>query len=139
MEPGFRRRMRIETILRPILPAGFEEMALEVIRLRFPTASLLNPIVLLASRQSASVSDVNARELSAIKGEQLVAIDHATIHWGSTLDLDVMMRQNKSGLRTVFSSSYAAPDASLNVLVHLDEILAGARREARLLEEPPAA
>jgi hypothetical protein len=134
-QAGFRQRMRIGTFLKPILPLGFEEEAFQVIRLRFPNARFLEPIILPACDESPLVSDQNARALSTIKGEQLVAIDHATLHWGSTLDLDVMIRQNKSGLRTVFCSSYAAPTASLEVLVRLNEILAAARHEARGLEE----
>jgi hypothetical protein len=131
MQAGFRRRLRIETRLRPILPAGFEKQALQIIALRFPSARFHDPISLPICYESAATSDGNARALAGLQGEELVAVDHAMIHWGSTLDLDVMVRQNKSALRTVFPSSYAAPAASLSVLRDLDAILADARVEAR--------
>ena len=133
MEAGYRSRMRLPTFLKPILPEGFEHEALEIMRLRFPNASFLEPIALPVCGRSSAISESNARLLSEIKGKQLVAIDHGTIHWGGALDLDVMIRQNGSGLRTVFPSSFAAPEASLNVIARYEDILVEARREERRL------
>jgi len=115
--PGFRQRMRLPTVLRPVLLKHYEETIMTMIKLRFPSANLLDPIVIWPCRFDAAISEKNAKELARFRGEQLIAVDHATIHWGSVLDLDLMLRQRSSALRTILCSTYAAPATALNVLL----------------------
>ena len=61
----------------------------------------------------------NVRRMERFRGEILVAVDHAQIHWGSVLDLDLFFRQRGSYLSTILPSTYAVPDFALRVLGHI--------------------
>jgi hypothetical protein len=130
---GFRRRMGLPTLLRPVLPAGFEEAAMTVIKLRYPSAEFEEtPIFIEPSGIDPHIGTENVKKLLGSSHEQLVAVDHTMIHWGSVLDLDTMLRQRGSALRTVFCSSYVTPWVTPAVLRSVKTICKQAN--ARLAE-----
>lgn len=114
--PGFRDRVGMLTTVRPILVKGYEKATLALLKIRFPRADFLNPIVLPFAGRDLEISEANVRTLEKVRSEQLLAIDHASLHWGSAVDLDLLARQNRCGLRTVFPSTYASPFCAINAI-----------------------
>ena len=86
---------------------------------RWPIAEFLEPLIVAPTADGMANGERNVRRMESFRGEVLVAVDHAQIHWGSVLDLDLFFRQRGCYLSTVLASTYAIPDFALRVLARL--------------------
>ena len=133
VEPGYRARAGLETVLRPIVVRGYEKACMRLFRWRFPNAIWLEPIPLFQPRLGAYVYEDNVKTLQKLRDEHLIAVDHTTVHFGSVPDLDVLCRQSRCTLSTVFCSSYLHDDVCFEILDQLPDIRKEGKRIARAI------
>ena len=147
MAPGYRhlRRLKGDSVtgligrrfaaaLRPLVLEGHENACMLVLQARWPHASFLEPIIMkktwLDPRRKQLLLHKPIELLSKLKGETLVCVDHAMVHFGSALDLDVMLRQQRCSLHAVLPSSWLHPRISVRLLKRVPAMIEDARRIA---------
>ena len=123
VEPGLRARKGLVTKITPILVEGYEGECLALLRRRWPSATFGKEIVLPHPGSDPDVSWLNILNLQIESQTIYAAIDHASVHWGSPLDLDVWFRQHRSVLMTVLPSTHLFPDIGINAVRHCSNAL----------------
>ena len=148
VEPGYRHRRRLHgdpatglvgsrfaTKLRPIVLEKHENVCMQVLRARWPHADFLDPIVIKKAWLDPTKTRLLLHKpidlLKGLKGETLVCVDHTMVHFGSVMDIDVMLRQQRCSLHAVLPSSWLHPRVGIDLLNLVPSIGADALRITR--------
>ena len=147
VEPGYRHRRRLHgdpatglvdsrfaTQLRPIVLEKRENVCMQVLRARWPHATFLEPIVIkkawLDPRRKRLLLHKPIELLKTLKAETLVCVDHTMVHFGSVMDTDVMLRQQRCSLHAVLPSSWLHHRVGVDLLNLVPTMAADALRIA---------